>query len=266
MSFWLAYLALGAAVGFIAGLLGIGGGAIIIAFLLAILAPLNFPSTHLMHVALGTSLACILFGSASSLRAHHGHGAVNWKIVRALTPGILVGGFLATFIAARLSGSTLKLIFAAFLFYAAANLFLNLRPAATRELPGRLGMSIAGATIGAISSLVGIGGAAMSIPFMTWCNVNLRTAIGTSAAIGFPVALFGTLGFIINGWHVEGMPKWSLGFVYLPALLGVSVTSIATAPLGAKLAHRLPVATLQKTFGVVLATFGSWMLYGEFFR
>ncbi len=262
--FLIYYLLLGAAVGFIAGLLGIGGGGIMIAFLLVILAPLPFPPAHLMHVALGTSLGCILFGSLSSLRAHHAHGAVDWRIVRRLTPGILVGGFLFTFIAARLSGTVLKLIFVAFQVYVAANMFMNVKPHASRQLPGKLGMFAAGNVIGGVSSLVGIGGAAISIPFMTWCNVALHTAIGTSAAIGFPVALFGTLGFVVNGLHVEGLPRWSVGFIYLPALVGISAASVFAAPWGARLAHRLPVATLKRVFAFMLVSLAAWILYGEF--
>ena len=260
MLVWLSYLALGAVVGLLAGLLGIGGGVVIIVGLLEIFKPLHFPAEHMMHLALGTAMAAILFGSVSSLRAHHAHGAVDWKIVRDFTPGIIIGGFLATFVAARTSTFSLKIIFVIFQFYTALQMFLNAKPKANRELPGPLGMFAAGNVIGIISSLVGIGGAAVSIPFMTWCNIKMHRAIGTGAAIGFPVALFGTLGYIVNGWHKPGLPEWSLGFVYVPACLGVAAMSMVVAPYGARLSHRLPVATLKKVFACLLFVLGAKVL------
>jgi uncharacterized protein len=264
MGYLPAYLALGAIVGLFAGLLGIGGGVIIIVGLLEIFKHLNFPETHLMHMALGTSMASILFGSISSLRAHEQLASVNWSIVRALTPGILVGGFLATFAAAQAPSSLLKLIFAVFMLYTASQMFLNAKPKPNRDLPGRLGMLIAGAAIGAISSLIGVGGAAVSIPFMTWCNVTMHRAIGTAAAIGFPIALFGTLGYIVNGWHMPGLPENSLGFVYLPACIAIVIPSALIAPFGARLSHKLPVATLKKIFGCLLLVLTVKMLSSIF--
>jgi uncharacterized protein len=252
-----AYLALGAVVGLFAGLLGIGGGVIIIVGLLEIFKHLHFGQTHIMHMALGTSMACILFGSLSSLRAHQSLGSVDWSIVKRLTPGILVGGFLATFAAAQVSSSVLKIIFVVFMAYTASQMLLNTKPKPNRNLPGKLGMLVAGNFIGAISSLVGVGGAAITIPFMTWCNVHMYRAIGTAAALGFPVSLFGTLGYIVNGWNAPGRPDWSLGFVYLPACIGIALTSMLTAPFGARLSQRLPVPMLKKIFAgllVVLAT------------
>ncbi len=252
MLYVIAYLALGAVVGLFAGLLGIGGGVIIIVGLLEIFKHLHVGQTHIMHMALGTSMACILFGSLSSLRAHQSLGSVDWSIVRRLTPGILVGGFLATFAAALVSSSVLKIIFIVFMAYTASQMLLNAKPKPNRNLPGNLGMLVAGNIIGAISSLVGVGGAAITIPFMTWCNVHMYRAIGTAAALGFPVSLFGTLGYIVNGWNAPGRPDWSLGFVYLPACLGIAFTSILAAPFGARLSQRLPVSMLKKIFACLL--------------
>ena len=252
MTYLPAYLLLGAVVGLFAGLLGIGGGVIIIVGLLEIFKRLNFPETHMMHLALGTSMASILFGSISSLRAHQQLANVDWAIVRGMTPGILVGGFLATFAAAQAPSSVLKIIFAVFMLYTATQMFINAKPKPNRELPGRGGSAIAGTVIGAISSLIGVGGAAVSIPFMTWCNVTMHRAIGTAAAIGFPVALFGAIGYIVNGWYVPGLPENSLGFVYLPACIAIVIPSIFIAPFGARLSHKLPVATLKKIFGGLL--------------
>ena len=252
MEYLPAYLALGAVVGLFAGLLGIGGGVIIIVGLLEIFKLLHFSETHVMHLALGTSMASILFGSISSFRAHQQLASVDWSIVRRLTPGILAGGFLATFVAARTPSSVLKVTFAVFMLYTASQMFINAKPKPNRELPRGGGMLVAGTLIGAISSLIGVGGAAVSIPFMTWCNVTMHRAIGTAAAIGFPVALFGTIGYIVNGWHIPGLPEFSLGFVYLPACLAIVIPSAVVAPFGARLSHRLPVATLKKIFGCLL--------------
>ncbi len=252
MLYVVAYLALGAIVGVFAGLLGICGGVIIIVGLLEIFKHLHFGQAHIMHMALGTSMACILFGSLSSLRAHQSLGSVDWPIVRRLTPGILIGGFLATFAAAQVSSTVLKIIFVVFMVYTATQMLLNAKPKPHRNLPGSLGMLVAGNVIGAVSSLVGVGGAAIAIPFMTWCNVHMHRAIGTAAALGFPVSLFGTLGYVVNGWGALGRPDWSLGFVYLPACLGIAMTSVLTAPFGARLSRRLPVPILKKIFACLL--------------
>lgn len=252
MLYALSYLALGAVVGLFAGLLGIGGGVIIIVGLLEVFKHLNFGQTHIMHMALGTSMACILFGSLSSLRAHQTLGSVDWPIVRQLTPGILIGGFVATFAAAQVSSPVLKIIFVIFMAYTATQMLINAKPKPNRELPGRLGMLLAGNVIGGVSSLVGVGGAAITIPFMTWCNIHMHRAIGTAAALGFPVSLFGTLGYVVNGWGMPGRPDWSVGFVYLPACVGIALTSTLTAPFGARLSRRLPVAMLKRIFACLL--------------
>ncbi len=262
MLYALSYLVLGAVVGLFAGMLGIGGGVIIIVGLLEIFKQLHFGQTHIMHMALGTSMACILFGSLSSLRAHQSLGSVDWLIVRRLTPGILVGGFLATFAAAQVSSPVLKIIFVAFMLYTATQMLINARPKPHRNLPGKLGMLVAGNVIGAISSLVGIGGAAITIPFMTWCNVHMHRAIGTAAALGFPVSLFGSVGYIINGWGAPGRPEWSLGFVYLPACIGIALTSTLTAPFGARLGQRLPVPMLKKIFACLLFVLAAKLVSG----
>lgn len=262
MLYALSYLVLGAVVGLFAGLLGIGGGVIIIVGLLEVFKHLHFGQTHIMHMALGTSMACILFGSLSSLRAHQSLGSVDWLIVRRLTPGILIGGFVATFAAAQISSLALKIIFVVFMVYTATQMLINAKPKPHRNLPGKLGMLVAGNVIGAISSLVGIGGAAITIPFMTWCNVHMHRAIGTAAALGFPVSLFGSLGYIVNGWDAPGRPEWSLGFVYLPACIGIALTSTLTAPFGARLSQRLPVPLLKKIFACLLFVLATKLVSG----
>jgi len=259
------YLVLGMVAGFFAGLLGVGGGAIMVPVLAMMFAEQGVPDAHLMHLALGTSMATIVFTSISSFRAHHKHGAVIWSIVRDIAPGIVVGTLAAAQIAARVPTRPLAIFFAAFISYVAVQMILNVKPKPSRQLPGRLGMFGVGAGIGGISALVAIGGGSLSVPFMTWCNVKVHQAIGTSAAIGFPIALAGTVGYMISGYGASGLPAGSFGFIYLPALAATVVASMLVAPLGAKVAHSLPVATVKKVFAGVLILLSAKMLYGLFF-
>ena len=258
---WLAYLGLGAFVGFFAGLLGVGGGGIMVPLLTTLFVAQGFPHEHMVHMALGTSMAAIIMTSASSLRAHHGHGAVRWPIVRYIAPGVLAGTFLGTFIASRVPTRPLAIFFACFMVYVSVQMMLNIKPKPSRELPGPVGMTAVGVGIGGVSALVAIGGGSLSVSFMTWCNVKVHEAIGTSAAIGLPIALAGTAGYLINGWGTPGLPALTVGFVHLPALVLVTLPSTVTAPLGARLAHRLPVTTLKKIFAGVLVLLSAKMLH-----
>jgi len=261
---WLTYLALGALVGFFAGLLGVGGGGIMVPVLTSLFVAQGFPKDTVVHLSLGTSMAAIVLTSLASLRAHHRHGAVRWDVVRHITPGLLFGTFGATFIASRVASEPLAVFFAVFMAYVSLQMLANVKPKPSRALPGPLGMSAVGAGIGGVSALVAIGGGSLSVPFMTWCNVKVHNAIGTSAAIGLPIALAGTIGYLVNGWGSHGMPAFSVGFIYLPALVLISFVSMYTAPLGAKMAHRLPVATLKKIFAGVLLLLCAKMLHAIF--
>ena len=203
----LIYLGLGVVVGILAGLLGVGGGLVIVPMVVFTLTWQGVPSQHLMHLALGTSLASIIFTSVSSFWAHHKRGAVNWTVVRRIVLGILTGTFLGSCLAARMSTNLLKGVFVVFLFYMGFQMLTNKKPKPTRGLPGPLGMFGVGNGIGAVSALVGIGGGSLSVPFMVWCNVTVHEAIGTSAAIGFPIAVAGTVGYIVNGLGVAGLPR-----------------------------------------------------------
>jgi len=259
-----AYGALGLVVGFVAGLLGVGGGLIIVPALMALFAAQGLPEPLILRLALGTSLASIMFTSLSSLKSHHAKGGVDWSIFRRITPGILVGTFLGAGIAALLSTHFLKLFFIVFLLYVALRMLQNKKPEPARHLPGKIGMFCIGGLIGGISSLVGIGGGSMSVPFMVWCNVSLRNAIGTSAAIGFPIALAGATGYLFTGLAYPHLPSACIGYIYLPALFGISVASIPAAPLGARLAHSLPVTGLRRAFALLLVVMGARMLAGLF--
>ncbi|MCE7913134.1 MAG: sulfite exporter TauE/SafE family protein [Nitrosomonas sp. PRO4] len=261
MEWWLIYLLTGAFVGFFAGLLGIGGGLIIVPALISVFSAQGFPADRIIHMALGTTMATIIFTSAASLRMHHQHGAVNWQIVKNITPGIFLGTFAGAALASSMTGQLLSLIFVIFIFYAATQMLLQFRPSPMFRLPGETGMLFVGSVIGALSSLVAIGGGLLSVPFLTLCKVKLQHAIGTAAAIGFPIAVAGSAGYVVNGYlQPEPLPNYSFGYVYLPALGWLVLASMLTAPLGAKLTHSTKTGILRTIFVVLLYSLGIRML------
>ena len=260
MEWWWAYLAIGALVGFLAGLLGIGGGMVMVPMLVFVFTAKGFPAAHMMHLSLATSMATILFTSASSVRAHHRHGAVDWRVARAMAPGILAGAFGASLVAGFVPTRPLAVFFTGFMFYAAAQMFFEVKPKPARQLPGSAGLFAAGTVIGGFSSVLAAGGAFLSIPFLAWCNVPLKRAIGTAAANGFPIALAGTAGYVLQGTRATGLPEGSFGYVYLPALILIVLASMPAAPLGARLAHRLPVRRLRVLFALMLLALALRML------
>lgn len=254
---------LGCFTGFMAGLLGIGGGLIITPFLIMLIPSSVIPADHIAHVAIATSLATIAFTSVSSVRAHHKRGAVLWKVVAGVVPGILVGSFLGAQIAGMLSTFWISLVFSCFVGFSAFKMFSNKKPAAERELPAAAGKFGAGTVIGILSALVGAGGGFISVPWMVWCNVRMQNAVATSAAFGFPIAFFGTLGYIWSGWHMTSLPGWPLtiGYICVPALFCVAATSVLFAPLGAKVAHSIDVKPLKRIFACLLCVLCVYMLY-----
>lgn len=256
------FLLTGACTGLLSGLLGIGGGLVIVPALLYLLAQHQFPPEHLMHIALGTSLATIIFTALASAASHHRHGGVDWRIVRRITPGIVLGTLSGSMLASIMPATALKLVFVMFVAYAGTQLLLDFCPPPSRRLPGRIVLFGAGGLIGAFSSLVGIGGGTMTVPFLMCCNCHMRQAVGTSAAIGFPIAVAGTLGYMIAGAGSAGMPAYTVGYVYLPAVAGITAASMLTAPIGAKLAQTLPVHLLKKLFALLLYALGMKMLWG----
>jgi uncharacterized membrane protein YfcA len=223
---WLTYAGLGVFVGFFSGLLGIGGGAVTVPILGLVFVAFGFPSGQVMPVAIGTSLAAIVLATASSARAHLQHDAVRKDLVRGLAPGIALAGLAAGTIARLLPTALLKGFFLLFVVYIVL--------------------------VGGFSGLAGVGGAMISMPFMMSWGIPFHTAIGTGSAISFVVAVAGVTGFIGAGLAEPGLPAWTLGYVYVPAFLGISVTSIFAAPLGAKVAHRLPVGHLKKVFALFI--------------
>jgi uncharacterized membrane protein YfcA len=260
MGWWLAYPAIGLLAGFLAGLLGIGGGAVMVPMLVFVFTAQQLPAEHLLHVALATSMATIVFTSLSSMRAHHAHAAVDWRIALALAPGMLAGSFGAALLAGLIPTRPLAMLFTALVILVGTQLLLDLKPRSTRPLPGSLGLFVAGAAIGGVSSLAAAGGAFLAIPFLAWCGVPLRRAIGTAAATGLPIALAGSAGYVVQGWGAPGLPPGSLGYVYLPALAMVVVMSMLAAPFGARLAHRLPVKRLRMVFALMFYALALRML------
>jgi uncharacterized membrane protein YfcA len=252
MHWWLAYLAIGAVAGFIAGLLGIGGGAVIVPLLVFAFTAQGVAEAHLLHLALATTMATIVFTSVSSARAHHSHGSVDWPMARIMVPGMLAGAFVAALVAGMVPTRPLAVVFTGLIFIAATQVILDLRPKGTRAVPGPAGVFAAASLIGAVSSVLAVGGAFLTIPFLAWCNVPLRRAIGTAAANGFPIAVAGTAAYILQGWHVADLPEGTLGYVYLPALALIAASSMFTAPAGARLAHRMPVKKLRFVLAVIL--------------
>ena len=255
-------LALGVVSGFLAGLLGVGGGMMLVPFLTLILTTRGVEAGLAVKMAIATAMATIAFTSLASVRAHHRHHAVRWDIVRGMGPGILAGGLLAgAGIFAVFRGQGLALLFGLFNTFSAVQLLLDRKPRASRVMPGWAGQSAAGAVVGTMSGLVGAGGAFISVPFMTWCNVPIRQAVGTSAALGFPIAAANTLGYVISGWQLPAALPGAFGYLYLPALGLVALTSVNLAPWGARVAHRSNISTLRKIFAALLFVLAGYMFY-----
>lgn len=253
---------LGLCTGFLAGLLGIGGGMVLVPFLTYFLGQQQVAPGLAVKMAIATSMATIVFTSISSVRAHHQRGAVRWDIARRLAPGIVLGSLAASLgVFALLKGSFLALFFALFVSFSAWQMLRNKKPAPSRQMPGTAGQLAAGGTIGFLSGLVGAGGGFVSVPFMVWCNVPIHQAVATSAALGFPIALANAAGYVASGQSVAGLPPLSLGYVWLPALTVIALCSVLTAPLGARAAHQLPVAQLKQMFAALLMALAAYMFW-----
>lgn len=254
------FLLLGAATGFAAGLLGVGGGMLLVPFVTMLLTSKGFPTEQIVKVAIATSLTTILFTSLSSVRAHARRGAVRWDIAKTLAPGIVLGSLAGAQIAAALRGSVLAVGFGVFIGLTATRMLFKGQASARRALPGNAGRFGMGTLIGLLSAIVGAGGAFITVPFLTRANVKIHEAVATSAACGFPIALAGTLGYVYAGWGLE-LPAGTFGYIYLPALASIVVTSVLTAPLGAKVAHAMDVARLRRLFAVLLYVLAAYMLW-----
>jgi uncharacterized membrane protein YfcA len=255
------FISLGIIVGIMAGLLGIGGGGILVPTLTAIFIYQGAPKDTVVHLALGTSMACIALTSFSSMRAHHANGAVIWPLAKTMSIGMIIGTFAATFLIPYLSSKALAVFFSLFMAYVSLQMFRDTKIHSYQGEINQTELRFVTLGIGAISALVSIGGGSLTVPYLTWRNINIRNAIGTSAALGFVISIAGTLGYLINGVLSVGSTGYTWGYIYLPAVLLVSVPSYFTAPLGAKLTQKLPVKTLKKVFSLLLIALSLKMLF-----
>jgi len=246
-------LLLGAFSGFIAGLLGVGGGLIMVPALLYLLSG-SIDQTVLMHTAVGTALAAIVFTSISSVRAHHQHGAIHWHNFKKLTPTILIGAFSGAMLTKVMSFDFMRIFFACFELSVAAIMYFGFSSSAHVDSLAKWVWRVTGYIIGLVSAIVGIGGGTMTTPFLTYNNVDIKNAIATSAAVGLPIAIAGALGFIVAGWNMESTT--GLGFIHIEALISIVAMSVLFAPLGAKVAHSVDGKKLKKFFAIFLAFLG----------
>jgi len=253
---------LGLCTGFLAGLLGIGGGMVLVPFLTWMLGQRGVPADLAVKMAIATSMSTILFTSVSSVRAHHKKGAVRWDLVKGLAPGIVLGSLVASLgIFAVVKGSSLAIFFGGFVGFSATQMFLDKKPAPSRQMPGFVGQLGAGGLIGLLSGLVGAGGGFISVPIMTWCNVAIHNAVATSAALGFPIALANVTGYVISGLSLQELPPYTVGYLWMPALVVIAFCSVFMAPVGAATAHKLPVKQLKRVFACMLYLLAAYMLY-----
>ena len=252
----LLYLVLGVASGTLAGLFGVGGGIIIVPVLVLSFAAQGFDAAFLTHLAVGTSLATIIFTSINSVLEHQRKGAVLWPVFAWMTLGILFGAAIGAMTATAIQGPMLQKIIGVFAIIIAIQMALELKPNASRTVPGKPGLTLAGVVIGWASAIFGIGGGSLSVPFLTWRSVPMQKAVATSSACGLPIAVASALSFIWLGWHKPELPEWSLGFVYLPALVGIAIPSMFFARVGARLAHKLSPRLLKRLFALLLFSVG----------
>ncbi len=258
---WLAYPALGTFAGFLAGMFGVGGGLAVVPILYMIFAAQHFPTEHLMHMSLGTSMACIVFTSIASARAHQRLGNIKWSIVRSMVPGLLIGTLAGSFTASQIPTRPLAFTFTVVVLYASIQMMLDFKPAPTRTMPNKAAQFGVSLAIGGVAAITAASGGFLAIPYMVWHNVPMKHAIGTSAAIGLPVAISGAIGYLTSGIDATGVPPLSLGYVSLPGLIGVVSCTMLFAPIGARLASRMPMGRMKRVYGAYLLIIAGKMLH-----
>lgn len=258
---FLLYLLVGSAAGLLAGLFGIGGGLIIVPVLVITYGLMGISETVLTHMALATSLTTIIFTSLSSVKEHHKHGAVDWQLVYWIGSGIIVGTALGVWLLAGVAGEHLQMAIGIFALVMAAKMALDINPSPSRQVPGTKGLLASGSLIGFASAWFGIGGGSFTVPFLTWVNVPMKRAVATAAACGLPIAITGAVSNIYTGWGQGDLPSWTTGFVYWPAVLGIVITSVPCAKVGAKLAHKLDAKMLKRGFALLLFIVGMKFLF-----
>lgn len=255
------YLVLGAFAGVLAGLFGIGGGLIIVPVLIFSFGLQGISAEVAVHLAVGTSLATIIFTSINSIRSHHQRGAVRWDVFRPMMVGIAIGAILGAWTASLLSGPVLELIIGVFVILVGVKMLFGVDPKENHPLPGQLGLGGAGGVIGWASAIFGIGGGTLTVPYLSWCSIRMQQAVATSAACGLPIAIAGAVTNIFTGWDQPALPEYAVGYIFLPALIGIVLTSVPFARVGALLAHRLDATLLRKLFAVLLLIVGTRFLF-----
>lgn len=255
---WL--LITGCGAGFIAGLLGVGGGLIVVPITLWALGVQNIISDNAQHIAIGTSFGVMVFTTFMSMFSQHKRRAINWHIVKAMLTGIAIGTLFGSVIASHIPSQALQILFIVFCYLVAVRTFIPYRHQSTRQLPPTWGLASVGSGVGVVSSLLGIGGGVMNVPFLLFCNVPAKNAVGISAAITFFIAIFGAIGYVYSGWSVNDLPPYSLGYINLPITATLTITAIFCSPLGVKVSHQLPEAWLKKAFGVLMLVVATRML------
>jgi uncharacterized membrane protein YfcA len=265
MSEWLllfaVYMSLGAAVGFLAGMLGIGGGFLIVPSLMLVFGMQGIHPDMATQLAVATSLATILATSVSSARSHHQHASVDWSLFAKITPSLLLGSLGGAWLSSFLPGSMVRAAFSLITIAVALQMAFGRPPQTTRTLPGLPGLSLGGGLIGLLSGTVGIGGGSLLVVWFVFYNLSMRHAIGTSAACILPIALAGTLGHLVTGLWDMGRPPGTLGYIHLQAALGISLASVFAAPWGTRFAHRLSVFVLKRFFALFLLLLGLKLLW-----
>lgn len=250
------FLITGLVSGTLAGLLGIGGGMIIVPVVVWVLAAHGYGDDNLIKVALGTSLAVIIPTSISSALAHYRRKTLRLDVFFNMLPGVIVGTIAGGFLVGYLPDKVLKIIFGVGCLLVAFKMFTQAAPKPTRSLPNRFYQAVVGSIIGAISTMLGIGGGTMTVPYLNWCNVPMRNAVGTSAAVGLPIAASGAVTLMLVGQAAENLPQNSIGFVYLPAFLAIGISAVIMAPFGAKLTQHVPVNALKMLMALIILAAG----------
>jgi uncharacterized membrane protein YfcA len=261
MDIFLACVLLGMVTGVLAGLFGIGGGLVIVPVLVMLFSAHNFPAELVLLMAVATSLATIIFTAISSVIAHHRLGSLLWAKVFSLSPAIMLGAALGAVVAKQISAEYLRLILVAFLLYVGVQMALQIKPQAGVAKPSKGLDAFVGVIIGLLSAIVGIGGGTLTVPYLVHGQHSMRQAVAVASACGLPIAIVGTISYVLLGWQDVRLPEGCVGYVYLPAFLGTGLSSIFTAPLGAKLAHKLPATTLKRYFSLLLFIMAAKLLW-----
>ncbi|MGX9461944.1 sulfite exporter TauE/SafE family protein [Shewanella sp. A14] len=253
-------LVLGSVVGFLAGLLGIGGGLVIVPALLYILPSVGVDSSQIIQVAIATSLASIILTSMSSATAHHKRGNVPWELFKPIFPGIVIGSLASAFVSEQIASDDLQQTFAVFVVLMAVQMAFPFKVKTGGNIPSFIVLLIVSTIIALIAGLMGIGGGVLLVPFLSYCGLQMRQAVGLSSVTGMLIAISGTVGYIIAGYDVPNLPEGSVGFIYLPALMGIIISSMLCAPFGVKAASTWPTPVLKKIFACLLVVVGLKLL------